>query len=288
MAVMETEYDNLRENISPSFAHLSDAQLAALLARNGMDAEAMEGFFDTLKSFASTAGKAVLSAAPSILPVAGTILGTAVGGPIGAQLGGTLGSLAGKAVGAATGQPPSSGGAGAGGGIGGIISGVAGSLLGGGGGSPAAGQLLQTITKPETLQALGSMAMGALGKPDVQVGGASVPVGAFGTLLKTLIGQAESEYSQTMALAEGDGTPAYMRDFSGQPVADPAIPLNRATALYQLLQASGGRGAESAEAEAEAEAEADAEADAAESEFEATQAEYDEMELVEVYESEEA
>jgi len=75
-----------------------------------------------------------------------------------------------------------------------------------------------------------------------------------------------------------------MRDFSGQPVADPAIPLNRASALYQLLQAPGGRGggAESAEAEA------DAEVDAAESELEAIQAEYDEMELVEVYESEEA
>jgi hypothetical protein len=285
MAAMETEYDNLRENLSPNFAHLSDAQLEALLARNGMDAEAMEGFLDSLKSFASSAGKAVLSAAPSILPVAGTVLGTVVGGPIGAQLGGTLGSLAGKAVGAATGQPAPAG-SGSAGGIGGIISGVAGSLLGGGGGGggSAASQLLQTITKPETIQALGSMAMGNLGNPNVQVGGASVPVGAFGTLLKTLIGQMEQEYSEAMASAEGDGTPSYMRDFSGQPVADPAVPLNRANALYQLLQASGGRGG----ATESAEAEADAEADAAELDMEATQAEYDEMELLEVYESEEA
>jgi hypothetical protein len=282
MAMMETEYDNLRENIAPHLANLSDAQLEALMARNGMDAEAMEGFFDTLKSFASSAGKAVLSAAPSILPVAGTVLGTAIGGPVGAQLGGTLGSLAGKAVGAATGQPAPAGGGGAGG-IGGIISGVAGSLLGGGGGSPAAGQLLQTITKPETLQALGSMAMGALGRPNVQVGGTSVPVGAFGTLLKTLIGQAEAEYSQALSAAEGDGTPSYMKDFSGQPVADPAVPLNRAIALYQLLQAS----APPSELEV-AEAEADAaEVEAAELDIEAMQAEYDEMELLEVYESEE-
>jgi hypothetical protein len=279
MAVMDTEYDSLRDSIDPRFANLSDAQLKALLARNGMNAEAMEGFFDSLQSFASSAGKAVLSAAPSILPVAGTIVGTAVGGPIGAQLGGTLGSLAGKAVGAATGQPAGSGGGG-GGGIGGILSGVAGSLLGGGGGS-AAGQLLQTITKPETLQALGSMAMGALGKPNVQVGGSSVPVGAFGTLLKTLIGQAESEYSEALAAAEGDGTPSYMRDFSGQPVADPAVPFNRANALYQLLQTS----APTSELEA---AEADAEADTAELDAEAMQAEYDEMELAEIYESEEA
>jgi hypothetical protein len=276
MPVMETEYENLRENVAPQLATLTDAQLEAVFASNGMDAEAMEGFFDSLKSFASSAGKAVLSAAPSILPVAGGIVGTAFGGPIGAQIGGSLGSLAGKAVGSATGQP-----AGGGGGFGGLIGSVAGSLLGGGGGSGAASQLLQTITKPETMQALTSMAMGALGKPNVQVGGTSVPVGAFGTLLKSLIGQAESEYAQTMALAEGDGTPAYMRDFSGQPVADPAVPLNRAIALYQLLQTSGVRsGAPPAETEAEA--------DAAELEWEATQAEYDEMELAEIYDSEEA
>jgi hypothetical protein len=283
---METEYDSLRENIAPHLANLSDDQLVAVFARNGMDAEAMEGFFDSLKSFASSAGKAVLSAAPSILPVAGTIVGTAFGGPLGAQIGGSLGSLAGKAVGAATGQPAGGdGGGGLGGllggsgGIGGMIGSLAGGLLGGGGGSPAAGQLLQTIAKPETMQALTSMAMGALGKPNVQVGGASVPVGAFGTLLKALIGQAESEYAQVTAFAEGDGTPAYMRDFSGQPVADPAIPLNRAIALYQLLQASGGRGgAELAEADA----------DAAELELEAMQTEYDEMELAEIYDSEEA
>jgi len=281
MAVMETEYDNLRDNLSSNFAHLSDAQLEALLARNGMDAEAMEGFFDSLKSFASTAGQAVLSAAPSILPIAGTVVGTAFGGPVGAQLGGALGSLAGKAVGSATGQPAAAGG----GGIGGILSGVAGSLLGGagGGGGSAASQLLQTITKPETMQALGSMAMGALGKPNVQVGGASVPVGAFGTLLKALIGQAELEYSEALSAAEGDGTPSYMKDFSGQPVADPAVPLNRAAALYQLLQAAPPRPSELDAAEADA-----AEADAAELDMEAMQAEYDEMELAEIYESEEA
>jgi hypothetical protein len=274
---METEYENLRENVAPHLANLTDAQLEAVFTSNGMDAEAMEGFFDSLKSFASSAGKAVLSAAPSILPVAGSIVGTAFGGPIGAQIGGSLGSLAGKAVGAATGQPAGGGG----GGLGGLVGSVAGSLLGGGGGSGAASQLLQTITKPETMQALTSMAMGALGKPNVQVGGASVPVGAFGTLLKSLIGQAEAEYAQTMALAEGDGTPAYMRDFSGQPVADPAVPLNRAIALYQLLQASGARnGAPLAEA-------ADAEVDAAELEWEAAQAEYDEAELAEIYDSEE-
>jgi hypothetical protein len=286
-----TEYANLRENIASQYAELSDEQLEVAFARNGMDAAAMEGFFDDLGKFASSAGKAVLKAAPSILPVAGTIVGTAFGGPIGAQLGGTLGGLAGKAVGAATGQPSAgglggllggSGGIGGllggSGGIGGLLSGGLGSLLGG---SPAASQLLQTITKPETIQALGSMAMGAMGKPNVSVGGASVPVGAFGTLLKSLIGQAETQYAEAVAAAEGDGTPAYMRDFSGQAVSDPAVPLNRAIALYQLLQATG-RPSERHEDEGLSEA------DAAELDMEAIQAEYDAMELAEVYDSEEA
>jgi hypothetical protein len=248
-----TDYANLRDNLATEYAELSDEQLEMAFERVGMDAEAMEGFFDDLGKFASSAGKAVLKAAPSILPAVGTIAGTAIGGPIGAQLGGALGSFAGKALGSATGQ--------------------------GGGGSSAASQLLQTITKPETIQALGSMAMGALGKKDISVGGASVPVGAFGTLLKTLMGQAESEYAEALAAAEGDGTPAYMRDFSGQPVSDPAVPLNRAIALYQLLQSS-------SRAEAEAADEAYDEADATELDMESVQAEYDEMELAEVYDSE--
>jgi hypothetical protein len=272
-----TAYENLRDNVNEQFAELSDEQLETLMARAGANAEMMEGFFDDLGKFASSAGKAVLKAAPSILPVAGSIVGTAFGGPIGAQLGGSLGSLAGKAVGAATGQPSAGGG---GGGLGGLLSGGLGSLLGG---SPAAGQLLQTITKPETVQALTSMAMGAMGKQNVSVGGTSVPVGAFGNLLTTLLGKAQSEYAEAMANAEGDGTPGYMKDYSGQAVSDPAVPLNRAVALYQLLQAAG---RQSEQEEAEGDAEADAEA--ADQEMDALQAEYDEMELAEVYDSEDA
>jgi hypothetical protein len=134
--------------------------------------------------------------------------------------------------------------------------------------------LLQTIAKPETLQALSSMAMGALGKPNVSVGGTSVPVAAFGNLLSTLLKSAETEYAEAIANAEGDGTPAYMRDYSGQAVADPAVALNRAVALYQLLQSPVSEGAE--------------EGDAAEVEMDEMQREYDEIELMEVYEAEDA
>lgn len=242
------KYENLRDNVHESLAGLSDAQLEQRLAMAGMDAEAMEGFFDDLGKFAA-------KAAPSILPIAGTVIGTAVGGPIGAQLGGTLGSLAGKAVGAATGQPSAGGG------------------LGGGG--SAASQLLQTITKPETIQAVASMAMGAMGKSDVSVGGTSVPVGAFANLLGSLIGKTQAEYAEALASAEGDGTPAYMKDFAGQAVSDPAVPLNRAVALYQLLQ--------SAPRDSEAE---ESEAEFSELDMESIQAEYDEMELLEMEESE--
>src|ERR1700691_4193950 len=240
-----TAYENLRDNVNEQFAELSDEQLEMLMERAGANAEMMEGFFDDLGKFTSSAGKAVLKAAPSILPVAGSIVGTAFGGPIGAQLGGSLGSLAGKAVGAATGRPSAGGG---GGGLGGLLSGGLGSLLGG---SPAAGQLLQTITKPETVQALTSMAMGAMGKQNVSVGGTSVPVGAFGNLLTTLLGKAQSEYAEAMANAEGDGTPGYMKDYSGQAVSDPAVPLNRAVALYQLLQAAGRQSEQDDAAEAD-------------------------------------
>jgi hypothetical protein len=239
----DAKYDNLRDNLNESLANLSDAQLENRLAMAGMDAEAMEGFFDDLGKFAA-------KAAPSILPIAGTVIGTAVGGPIGAQLGGTLGSLAGKAVGAATGQPAAGG-------------------LGGGG--SAASQLLQTITKPETIQAVASMAMGAMGKSNVSVGGTSVPISAFANLLGTLVGKAQAEYAEALSSAEGDGTPQYMKDYAGQPVFDPAVPLNRAAALYQLLQ--------NAPRDSEAE---DAEAEAAELDMESMQAEYDEMELLEI------
>jgi hypothetical protein len=286
MPTSSTAYDNLRENINPAFASLSDEQLQTLMERSGADAEMMEGFFDDLGKFASSAGQAVLKAAPAILPVAGSIVGTAFGGPLGASLGNSLGSLAGKAIGSATGQAPGSGGGGGGlggllggaGGLGGLVSSGLGAVMGG---SPAAGQLLQTITKPETMQALASMAMGAMGKPNIPVGGTSVPVGAFGNLLKMLTGRVEAEYAEAMARSEGDGTPGYMRDFSGQAVSDPAVPQNRAVALYELLQSS--------ERDDEQDvAELDAEADAAEQEMAALQAEYDEMELAEVYDSEEA
>jgi len=214
----ETEFEHIRENINPNYAHLSDRNIEALLERHNIEAEAMEGFFDDLGKFAKSAGKAVLSAAPSVLPVAGTVLGTAFGGPLGAAIGGKLGSLAGGALGTATGQGPSGPAPGA-------------PALPG---SPAAGQLLQTILRPETLQALMSMAMGPLGRPNIPVKGTPVPVGAFSNLLGVLANQAASEYNESLA-PRNSGVPEYMEDYAGEARGDPAVSEHRAQALYELL-----------------------------------------------------
>lgn len=270
MSPSPTDYPNLRSNLNPVYAGLSDRQIKGLLNRNGMDAEAMEGFFDDFGKVASSIGKVVLKAAPSILPVAGTILGTVVGGPMGASLGGSLGKLAGGAIGAATGQGPAPPG-GLAGGIASGLGSVAGAIPGLGG--SAAGQLLNTFMKPQTLQAVSRMALGPLANPNVPVGGTSVPVGAFGNLLSVLTGRAEAEYNASAAAVQGP-VPKYMQDYAGEATGDPAVSDHRAKALYELLEAEAAQeSAEGAEA---------AESYSYQSEAEAIQAEYDAMEQMEI------
>jgi hypothetical protein len=272
----DTNYPSLRRHLNANLASRSDEAIEAALERAGMDAEAAEGFFDQLGKIASSVGQVALKAAPSILPVAGTVLGGAFGGPIGASLGSSLGSFAGKAIGGATGQASAGAPAGGAGSLMGGLSGALGGLIGGGG-SPAAAQLLQTFAKPETLQAVASMALGPqLGKSDLSVGGASVPTGTFARMLSMLAGRMEAEYNESLAAAREAG-PEYMRDFSGQLRGDPTVADHRAAVLYELLESSNseGEGADSAEAWDEGE-------------MSAMQAEYDAMELMELYESEEA
>jgi hypothetical protein len=281
----QSRFNSLRENVSPELAHLPDRQLSEALAARNIDAEAMEGFFDDLGKFAARA-------APTILPIAGQVIGGIYGGPAGAAIGGQLGNLAGGAISQATGQRP--------GGaptprpapatrpmvtpaapVGSVpIPTPSPSPVGSsapmepGAGSPAASQLLQTITRPETLQALASMALGSSGRTDIPVGGTSVPVSAFSNLISVLAGQAEAEYAESQARAES-AVPAYMRGASGEARGDPAVEEHRAQALYEFLteqEAYGERygesgDSESAEWESESESEsadAEAEADAAE------------------------
>jgi len=266
---MRSKYPNLKQNIGQEYAELSDQAIESLVKSRNMDAEAMESFFSDLGKFAASAGKTLLKAAPSILPVAGGVVGTAFGGPIGAMLGQKLGSLAGGALGAATGQPTPSGGAGV---LGGLAGGLGGLLAGGG--SPAAGQLLQTLLKPQTLQAVSSMALGPLGRQNVSVGGTAVPVSAFSNLLSMLAGRAEAEYNAAMTAGQ-TGVPRYMQDYAGEARGDPAVAEHRAEALYQLLEAAQETG-ESAEAVEAAEAAfSEQEWEAVEAEYELLEAEYE-------------
>src|SRR4029453_730230 len=61
-------------------------------------------------------------------------------------------------------------------------------------GVPAAGHLLNLLSRPEVLQALQAMTLSPIGKPSVPVAGPPVPVGAFTNLLSQLANQAQAEF----------------------------------------------------------------------------------------------
>jgi hypothetical protein len=243
---MANSYPNLREYLDSDYARLPGPKIEALMESHGMDAEAMEGFFDDLKKVATSVGQVALKAAPSVISTAAPLIGTAFGGPIGGMIGGSLGSLAGGALASATGQKPPAGGAGGGigqllggltgggggGGIGQLIGGLTGGLTGG---SPAAGSLVQNLLKPQTIQALGTMALGSLGKSNIPVGGKDVPVGGFLNMLKTFLGNAEAEYNASQAAADA-ALPEYLQDYAGLPAGDAASEQFRANALEALLE----------------------------------------------------
>ena len=112
-----------------------------------------------------------------------------------------------------------------------------------------------------------SMMLGQAGKPSVQVGPTPVPVGAFSNLLGVLANRAAAEYNSVVA-RPSESAPAYLRDYAGEAVGDPAIPAQRADALFELLELTQPEQASESEAEAyeayeaftEAQAEAEAEA----------------------------
>jgi hypothetical protein len=248
------DYENLRDVINPEIAKQPREQLEATLESYNINAEGMENWLSSLGGIAK-----------NVLPMVGTLFG----GPVGAG----LGALAGKAIGGLTGQPSAP-----------TPSPQMPSVPMGAGmpplpsGSPAAGQLMQTILRPETMQALMSMFLGPqLGAQNVQVGSKTVPSNAFTTLLKTLVNQAESEYNEAAAAAR-EALPEYLTDYAGEPVTDVAVAEKRAGALYQLLQ----------QTEIEQESSEASEADEYaryESEMEAAESEYAAMDLADLYES---
>lgn len=298
-------YESLREVISPELAVLPDHKLEAVLEASNIDAEAAEGFFDDLGKTFSSVAKAAAPIAKVALPIAGGIAGTFIGGPAGAMIGSQLGQLAGGAIGAAAGGQSLAGvaksalpavagiaGTALGGPVGTMVGAQLGQLAGGAAPlpqMPAAGRLLQTITRPETMQALSSMLLGQLGRPNVQVGSTPVPVTAFTNLLGILANQAASEFNATTSAAS-ESVPKYMADYAGEPKGDPAVAADRANALYELLENTEIE-QESSEASEASEASEGFEAIEAleylgfESEMEATEGDYDAMDFAEFYES---
>ena len=228
--VTASDYPGLREALAPHYRNWPGEDIEALFESYNLSAEDMEGFFDTLKDI----GKAVVNVAPSILPVAGTVVGTAFGGPVGGALGGALGNLAGGAISQATAprQPsptaPSPQGIPS-------ISQIPGVPQAPPGAAPASGQLLQTMLRPEMIQALMQMLLGQLGSSNVKVGSTPVPVGAFTNLLGTLANQTQAEYNMANPSAR-EGIPQYLRNYAGEASGDPAIAEQRAEALLELLQ----------------------------------------------------
>ena len=148
------------------------------------------------------------------------------------------------------------------------------------------------------MQALSSMLLGQLGRPNVQVGSTPVPVGAFTNLLGVLANQAASEYIARTSIAS-ESVPQYMADYAGEAKGDPAVPGDRANALYELLENTEIE-QESSEASEASEASEPFEASEAfeasegfeyvgfESAIEAMESDYEAMDLAELYESSES
>lgn len=156
------------------------------------------------------------------------------------QAGGALGSIVGGLGGAAGGRR--SGAAPAGGGamgqLAGLLSnpqmaGALGGLFGGGG---AASQLSAAIGNPAVQQALAALRLGQLGRPAIPVGPRQqpVPTAAFPQLLGHLAQQAAAEAIGDGAEGEAESL-SFMADGAGGFVGDPASPLDRAAALWDML-----------------------------------------------------
>jgi hypothetical protein len=249
-------YPNIREYLAPEYARLTPEDVEALLEREGIRAEAMEGFFDDVGKAFSGAAKAVAPVVTKALPgvISGAAAGCALGpwGCLGGALIGGVGSAlssgGGKSAGgsspgsAIAGAIPAI--AGAAGGGGGVASGIASALpaiaglvggaggAGGGGKTNPAGILLGLFQRPEVQQALMSMALGSAGRKDVSVGGNSVPASAVAGLVGTLGSKA---FTKAEAMAEpSEDLPGYLYN-NGVLAVDPAVPSERAARLLEMF-----------------------------------------------------
>ena len=167
------------------------------------------------------------------LPLAGGAAGTLFGGPAGTAIGGKLGQMAAQAVSgsktpgaqAAMAKPA------------GAAFGAAGPLAkaSSDAGPAAAKKFLNAIQNPAALTAILALAFGEAGRKSVKVGegGQSVPASAIAGMLSQLASEAAAEADEFLGASEE--TSAYLTDGEGHFLADPAVPEERAEALYRLL-----------------------------------------------------
>lgn len=103
------------------------------------------------------------------------------------------------------------------------------------GGSTAARQVLFVTESPVMKKVLLGLSLGSSGKNSVSIGkeGQTVRSGELMALLAKLAGEAAADADQLVW--ENDETPAYLLDSEGRFVADPAVPEERAEALYEAL-----------------------------------------------------
>lgn len=228
-------YEAVRGVLAYPYRNLPPRDLEAILGNANISAEDMENFLQTLGNIGRSVVGALPQVLPTVLPVVGTALGGPLGGAAGAALGGVVGSLLGPGQQQQGPRPapqpqqqgprpapqqPS-----------------APPLLGGA--PPAASQLLTTLLRPETLQALISMLMGPAGRSTIPVGNTPVPVGAFTNLLGVLANNAAAEHDALVAAsstAAGQGVPRYLENYAGEVQGDPALPEYRAEVLLNILQ----------------------------------------------------
>lgn len=251
-------YPWVRSAVRDEYAEMSAEDLETVLAREGIDAAAMEGFFDDVGSFIKKAAPVVGQVAQRALPgiVSGATTGAALGpwGALGGALiggvtsaissggrpggaaaparagGGPLGAIAGAAA------PALAGLAGGAGPLGAIASAAGPALAGlaGGGGGNVAGTLLNVLRDPQVMHSLMSLALGSAGRQTVPVGASQTPVPT--SAVANLIGQLGSRaFAQAEAVAEpSEALPAYLYR-EGQLVVDPGAPEQRAARLLEML-----------------------------------------------------
>jgi hypothetical protein len=140
--------------------------------------------------------------------------------------GGGLGNLAGAALGALQQR------GGAAGVLGQVASAAAPQLAGALPGQGAsANALMGLLSRPETVRALLSAAMGQFGRTAVPIGGQSVPVQSVMSAIGSLAGRAAREAE---AAGTGESLPAYYYSADGELAIDPADADERADALLEL------------------------------------------------------